>query len=102
MTLDDFRRSIADPAPPAGLSPALCALWHQGKGDWEAAHQAAQDDEGREAAWVHAHLHRVEGDDANAGYGDRRAGQPHCREPLADEWESVAAALLANPRPDAA
>ena len=94
MNLDEFRRTLAGPRAPAGLSPALAALWHQGRGDWNAAHEAAQSDDGGEAAWVHAHLHRVEGDESNAGYWYRRAGRPHCRDPLEAEWETIAAALL--------
>lgn len=94
MTPEAFRRSLADPSPPAALPPALAALWHQGRGDWTAAHEAAQSDEGGDAAWVHAHLHRVEGDESNAGYWYRRAGRPHCRDPLDAEWAAITAALL--------
>lgn len=96
MNSDAFRRTLADRSPPAGLSPALVALWHQGRGDWQAAHEAAQSDDGRDAAWVHAHLHRVEGDEANAGYWYRRAGRPPCHDPLDTEWSAIAAALLAG------
>lgn len=95
MTLDDFRRSLSAPQPPAGMSPALVALWHQGRSNWQSAHESAQSDDGRDAAWVHAHLHRVEGDEANAGYWYRRAGRPHCRDPLDAEWQAISAALLA-------
>lgn len=94
MTLDEFRHSLTEPSPPAGTSAALVALWHQGRGDWQAAHEAAQADAGATAAWVHAHLHRVEGDEANAGYWYRRAGRPHSRAPLDDEWSAIAATLL--------
>lgn len=94
MTPEEFRQSLAAPSPPAGAAPALAALWHQGRGDWQAAHEAAQRDDGRDAAWVHAHLHRVEGDESNAGYWYRRAGRPHCRDPLDAEWSAIAAALL--------
>ena len=97
MTRDEFRRSLAGPAPPAGATPALRALWHQGHGDWQAAHEAAQSDDGGDAAWVHAHLHRVEGDEPNAGYWYRRAGRPHSRDPLDVEWSAIAAALLERP-----
>lgn len=96
MTMDAFRRSLADPAPPPDATPALAALWHQGRGDWNAAHEAAQSDDGREAAWVHAHLHRVEGDEANAGYWYRRAGRPHSQETLDAEWAAIVGALLAG------
>ena len=94
MTLDKFRRSLAGSAPPAGASPALRALWHQGHGDWQAAHDAAQSDDGGDAAWVHAHLHRVEGDLANAGYWYRRAGRTPSAAELPAEWREIAAALL--------
>ena len=63
------------------------------KGDWSRAHEIVQDEEGRDAAWVHAYLHRKEGDLANAGYWYRRAGKPACKTSLEDEWEAIAAAL---------
>lgn len=83
--------------PPEGLSPALRALWHLARDEWDAAHGAARSDGSRDGAWVHAHLHRVEGDLANAGYWYRRADRPASEAPLADEWEEIAAALLADP-----
>jgi hypothetical protein len=62
-------------------------------GDWDAAHELVQDDPSSEAAWVHAHLHRVEGDLANAGYWYRRAGEPEARGDLEEERRAIAAAL---------
>lgn len=94
MNLERFRASLADDAPPA-VSPALEGLWRAAKGDWEAAHGLAQGQDDAVGAWVHAHLHRIEGDEANAGYWYRRAGKPHCRLPLEDEWAEIAGALLA-------
>lgn len=94
MPLDKFRRSLADEAPPEGASPALTALWHQGRGDWQAAHEAVMSDGSKEAAWVHAHLHRVEGDESNAAYWYNRAGQPHCQEPLVSEWADLVITLM--------
>ncbi len=76
------------------MSLALQALWYAAKGDWNIAHQRAQDDEGRDGSWVHAHLHRVEGDLGNAAYWDRRAGKPIATEPLNAEWEAIVEALL--------
>jgi hypothetical protein len=95
MTFDELRRSLAETEPPAGLSPALQALWWQGRGDWEQAHRLAQAGGGADGAWVHAHLHRVEGDLANAAYWYRRAGRPVAGSPLEDEWAAIARALLA-------
>ena len=96
MTLADFRATLADPAPPANLPATLSALWHDGKGDWNAAHEAAQSDEGRDGAWVHAYLHRKEGDTFNAGYWYRRAGKPTATGTLDAEWEAIVSALLAT------
>jgi hypothetical protein len=62
--------------PTEDLSSPLRALRLLAAGDWEAAHKLVQDDPSEEAAWVHAHLHRVEGDLSNAGYWYRRAGRP--------------------------
>jgi hypothetical protein len=81
---------------PAGQSLALQALWHDAKGDWGSAHACAQDQEDAAGAWVHAYLHRVEGDISNAGYWYRRAGRPAERGPLDAEWAAIAAALLAG------
>ena len=47
-----------------------------------------QDDPSPEAAWVHAHLHRVEGDLSNAGYWYRRAGKPQVTDDLEEERRS--------------
>lgn len=95
MTVDDFRASLGAATPPAGLSLALRGLWWDAKGDWDRAHESAQQDEGPAGAWVHAYLHRKEGDQSNAGYWYSRAGKPFCREPLDMEWTSIATALLA-------
>ncbi len=94
MDLAAFRASLADAAPPAGSSPALRALWLDAKGDWDGAHVAAQADEGGAGHWVHAYLHRKEGDAGNAAYWYRRARQPVCRTSLEAEWEAIAGALL--------
>jgi hypothetical protein len=96
MNLADFRQSLAAPAPPADLSSALQALWHDAKGDFDRAHDLAQRDDGGPGDWVHAYLHRKEGDAGNAAYWYRRAGKPICRETLEAEWEAIARALLAG------
>jgi hypothetical protein len=96
MNLETFRASLTADAPPPGLSLALQALWYDAKGDWERAHACAQDQDDPAGAWVHAYLHRVEGDTANAGYWYRRAGKPAQHGPLPQEWEQIAAALLAR------
>lgn len=94
LSFDDLRRSLAAPEPPAQLSNALAGLWWDAKGDWKRVHESAQRDEGRDGSWVHAYLHRKEGDPGNASYWYSRAGKPVCREPLDAEWISIARALL--------
>jgi hypothetical protein len=96
MTLSEFKQSIGGAQPPGDLAPALLALWHDARGDWETAHQVAQDIDDSTGAWIHAYLHRKEGDLANAGYWYRRAGQPAAGDSLAAEWERIAASLLAT------
>jgi hypothetical protein len=94
MTLDDFRKSLTATAPPAGLTVALAGLWWDAKGEWTRAHESAQQDEGSDGSWVHAYLHRKEGDEGNAAYWYHRAGKPVSREPLDGEWLSIIKALL--------
>jgi hypothetical protein len=99
MNFVEFERSLGRAAPPAGLSSALLALWHERRGDWSRAHDIAQDDPGEDAAWVHAYLHRREGDESNAAYWYRRAAKPVARQDLDAEWRAMVAALLTK-RPD--
>lgn len=94
MTLEEFEASLDRDAPPAELSGPLAALWLQARGDWHAAHERVQAEHGDAAAWVHAHLHRVEGDLSNAAYWYRRARRPACEEPLQAEWAAIVEALL--------
>lgn len=94
MTLDEFRKSTSSDAPPSPLSLALAGLWWDAKGDWTKAHESAQEDEGPEGSWVHAYLHRKEGDSSNAAYWYRRAGKPVSRESFAAEWDEIATSLL--------
>ena len=90
-----FRASLGNAAPSAGFSGPLAGLWWAAKGDWDKAHMIVQDDEGREAAWVHAYLHRVEGDLPNARYWYRTAGRPTASGSLDQEWAAIVETLLA-------
>jgi hypothetical protein len=94
MDVADFTASLAEPRPPAGLTLALQALWWDAKGDWGEAHRCAQEQEDSAGSWVHAYLHRREGDAANAGYWYRRAGKPAATGPLDAEREAIVCALL--------
>jgi hypothetical protein len=95
MTLEDFKAATKRDAVPA-LPPLLRALWHDARGDWEAAHQLAQDVSDVDGAWVHAYLHRKEGDLGNAAYWYERAKQPVTAGDLSAEWERIAEHLLAK------
>ncbi len=94
MNLAALRASLGDPAPPPGLDPALQALWWDARGEWDRAHRLAQEDEGASGCWVHAYLHRKEGDAGNAAYWYRRARKPIGSGALEAEWQAIAAALL--------
>jgi len=92
--LEEFRNSLAGSRPPTGSSLALAGLWWDAKGDWTRAHESAQQDEGPDGSWVHAYLHRKEGDLSNAAYWYGRAGKPVAESPLPDEWTQITSALL--------
>ena len=94
MTLAELKASVSDPTPPGTLPRAILALWHDAKGEWDAAHKVAQDIDDEDGAWIHAYLHRKEGDAGNAAYWYRRAGKPVSRLSLADEWDEIAGELL--------
>ncbi len=76
-----------------GLPAPLAAMWHAARGDWNAAHEIAQSDASAEGALVHAYLHRLEGDLANADYWYRRAGRPRPKLAFEEEWAEIVAAL---------
>jgi hypothetical protein len=93
VSMADFKTSLSDAAPASTLSPPLAALWWAAKGKWDEAHKIVQDEDTKDAAWVHAYLHRLEGDLGNAGYWYRQAGQPVAKDSLDAEWERIASAL---------
>ena len=94
MSPGKFKRSVAEAKPPAGLSPALAALWWAAKDDWQRAHRLVMNESGADCAWVHAYLHRQEGDLDNARYWYRQARREPAQGDLAAEWAAIAAALL--------
>jgi hypothetical protein len=95
MTVESFRESLTGPQPPAGLGPALEALWWAGRGDWKKAHACVQAHEGEaQPDLVHAHLHRQEGDMGNARYWYRNAGRAISGVSLTEEWAALVGELL--------
>jgi hypothetical protein len=94
MTLTDFEKTLSRNTPPDNIDPLLAALWHERKGDWESAHNIAQDIHTRDGSWIHAYLHRVEGDQGNASYWYHRAGQPVPQVSTTKEWENLVTEFL--------
>jgi len=95
MTLDEFRKTLGG-SEPDGLSPPLRALWWAARGDWTRAHDTIDDSEAPDGMWVHAHLHRQEGDQSNARYWYDRAGKPEFTGSIEEEWTAIASELLSR------
>jgi len=95
MTKIEFLKSIDESEPPKELSAALQAMFWAKKGEWEKSHNLAQDDASKDGSWIHAYLHRWEGDQWNAEYWYRKAGQEVFMGSLEDEWDFIVASLLA-------
>jgi hypothetical protein len=93
MTLKEFEASLTSEQPPSSSPPLLQALWYERRGDWDRAHQIAQEIETPDGAWVHAYLHRREGDLSNARYWYRRASRPEATDSLDAEWSRIVTAL---------
>ena len=94
MNIETFKESTRAATPPSGLSVSLEAMWYQGKGNWEEAHRLAQSEISPSGSWVHAHLHRTEGDLVNTAYWYRLAVRPVCTSSLDAEWEEIVTALV--------
>jgi hypothetical protein len=94
MTPTEFKRSLTKAKPPAAISPALTGLWWAGKDDWNTAHKVVMSGDDPDCAWVHAYLHRIEGDLDNARYWYRQARRDPAKGDFAAEWVAIAAALL--------
>lgn len=99
MNYEEFLKTCDDPAGgvPSGLRPALAALWYERAGQWDRAHRIVQAEGDASAAWVHAYLHRREGDLGNARYWYARAGKPESHAPLEREWQEIVRSLLGDP-----
>jgi hypothetical protein len=94
MTFASFRDSLNNNAPPTGSNVYLSALWYDAKNDWDKAHELIQDVHDANASWVHAYLHRKEGDISNAGYWYSKASKIVPGYSLDKEWEEIVMALI--------
>ena len=94
MNLSSFKESLLNSDPPQNTSVYLKALWYAAKDDWDKAHKLIQDVGDENASWIHAYLHRKEGDTGNANYWYRLAGKQRSSVSLEDEWETIVTALI--------
>jgi len=94
MTFEQFNQSLSQSSAPSAISEHLKALWYDAKGDWEKSHQMIQDIDDANAEWIHAYLHRKEGDIGNADYWYRRAGKKRPAVTLEQEWEIIAREII--------
>ena len=94
MDISLFKQSLSGIQPPKDVSVYLKALWYDAKGDWDKAHKLIQDVSDKDASWIHAYLHRKEGDIGNAGYWYSRAGKERPPDSLEEEWEEIVVALI--------
>jgi hypothetical protein len=93
-TYQAFQETLSLNQPPQDWPEALRALWHDAKGDWEASHNIAQDIHTNMGSWIHAYLHRKEGDKWNAGYWYRQAGKPFPDYSFGEELKALVEANL--------
>ena len=96
MNSQDFQDSLKERNPPTEWTNTLIALWYDGKEDWQAAHELVDGQNDEHSKWIHAYLHRKEGDDWNAGYWYRQAGKPFPEISLKEEHQTLVAALCST------
>lgn len=94
MIFKEFQASLSLSDPPVNISAYLKSLWYDAKGEWGKAHTIIQDIEDNTAAWIHAYLHRKEGDVFNANYWYNKAHKRMADYSLQQEWEEIVVALL--------
>lgn len=94
MNYDTFKASVSSDDMPDNLNQGLQALWQEAKGNWEASHDIVNDMPNALGSWIHAYLHRVEGDLSNAAYWYRKAERPVCEDSLESEWENIAKDII--------
>jgi hypothetical protein len=94
MTIEEFMLTLENSRPPEKLSPYLKALWYDAKDDWKNSHETAQEIQNRNGAWIHAYLHRKEGDLSNAYYWYLQAGKQMPEDTFEEEWKNILNELI--------
>jgi len=100
MKYNDFIKSLKEKLPPNNISATMESMWHIKKGDWDIAHKIAQDITSDMGSWIHAHLHRIEGDKFNAEYWYRRANKTPFNIKLDDEANQIIMHILHSNKND--
>lgn len=93
QNISEFRATLEKEEVPE-VSPYLQSLWFDARGDWDKAHDIAQDISDSNGSWIHAYLHRKEGDNWNANYWYQRAGKVMPSKSLDEEWADLVHAFL--------
>ncbi|MEQ1587765.1 MAG: hypothetical protein ABL895_17905 [Cyclobacteriaceae bacterium] len=93
MTLEEFQKSTKHSEPPK-VSVLLLSLWYDAQGDWGKSHALAREINTSDGSWIHAYLHRKEGDKFNAQYWYNRANRKMPDYSPEEEWKEIAEALL--------
>jgi hypothetical protein len=94
MNFEEFHQTLSLSDPPVKISGHLLSLWYDAKDDWEKSHTIIQEINDANAAWIHAYLHRKEGDIGNADYWYRRAGKKRPAVSLEKEWEEIVKEII--------
>jgi hypothetical protein len=97
MNTEEFKVSLKEKNPPAGIGANLQALWLDAKGQWHEAHNIVQETSGFEGDWIHAYLHRKEGDLSNASYWYAKVGKKRPQLSINEEWEQILSHLIKLP-----
>lgn len=94
MNRTTWNTSLDNTMPPSNFTPLQQAIWYAVKGDWQKSHQIDQRIAGPQAAWVHAYLHRLEGDEWNARFWYSQAGRPFPTVSLPEELNQIVDELV--------
>ena len=94
MNYKSFIELIKESKPPSSLKGIYLGLWYAKKNNWDLAHNIVQDINTDTASWIHAYLHRVEGDIGNANYWYNRAGKKSSTESLEIELNNIIRSIL--------
>jgi hypothetical protein len=85
----EFEQSLTGTEPPPELGAELTAIWWLKNRNWQKAQDLIDKEPGPDAAWVHALLHRMAGDEPNANRWYGRSGRPRENQTIRHELEEM-------------